>query len=397
MEDEDEEKTQKKECFISFAKINKYYLFPFLAPIFCMTSNYFIHLINKENNDNSMEFTLSIFLNCAYIIGGSSYFISYIREKTEKTKNNAIVYKERKTLNLIYNNDKPKKSKVKIFLILLFMAFLLTIYITIYSYSNNKNLIEKRLYYLFFISIFSKLILKSEIYRHQILSLSIALIGIILLIFPASKKIKKNEIIINICNIFSGIFYSLFLVLIKYLTHKYYISPLLCLLLVGCFSIIITFIGFSIYSLIKRNDFSYLTKNFKTSEDKKDKTFYIYGSLSLFFSSLLQIFSFLVVYYFSPILLVVTDIISPMLSWILISIQEGETKSNIIFNTSGYFLELISAFIYNEIIICNFFQLNKYTKKYIVERQNKEFSEIKMTENESEVENDTSYNTEIDT
>ena len=33
-EEEDEKNTQKKECFISFAKINKYYLFPFLAPIF---------------------------------------------------------------------------------------------------------------------------------------------------------------------------------------------------------------------------------------------------------------------------------------------------------------------------------------------------------------------------
>ena len=392
-EEDDEKNIQKKECFISFAKINKYYLFPFLAPIFCMTSNYLLHLINKENYHN-IEFTLALFVNFAYILGGSLYFITYIREKTEETKNNAIVYQERKTINLIYKEDKPNKSKTKIFFILLFMSLLLATYIIIYTFSNHKNLVEKRLYYLFFISIFSKFILKSEIYRHQVLSLSISFIGLIILFFPAIKKIGKKDIIMNICNVFSAIFYSIFLVLIKYLTHKYYVSPLFCLLSVGLFSLIITFIAFIIYSLIKKDDFSLLTKNFQFSENKKDKKLYIYGTLSLFFSALLQIFSFLVVYYFSPILLAITDIISPMLSWILISIQEGETSSNIIFNTIGYFLELIAAFIYNEIIICNFFQLNKYTKKYIVQRQNEEFNSIKMTENESELENDTSYNTE---
>ena len=401
--EENEEIKNKKEHMFSLAKINKYYLFPFLAPIFCMLGNYFIHLINNDNKnkDNKLEFTFSIFINLTYIMGGLLYFISFIRTKTEESKDKAIIYKERKSLNLIYNKDKPKKSKIKIFFILIFISILLSIYTFIYTISIGKTAFEKRLYYLFFISIFSKLILKNQIYRHQILSLSLSFIGLILLFFPIYLKIEKKDILINIYNIISAICYSLFLVLVKNLTHNYYLSPLLCLLLVGCFSLIITIFGFIIYSIIKNNNFSYITQNFQNSENKKDMNFYIYGSLSFFFCILLQIFNFLVIYYFSPILLVVTDIISPMLSWVILSLEEGETYYNIIFNTIGYFFELISAFIYNEIIICNFCELNKYTKKCIVERQTAELNLLKMTEsgnnndnnNENEIENDTSYNT----
>ena len=402
MEEEDEEIKNKKEHLLSFAKINKYYLLPFLAPIFCMLGNYFIHLLNKnnKNKDNKLEFTFSIFINLTYISGGLLYFISFIRTKTEESKDKAIVYKERKTINLIYNEDKPKKSKIKIFFILIFISLLLTIYIFVYTISLGKTVFEKRLYYLFFISIFSKLILKNQIYWHQILSLSLSFIGLIILFFPVYLKIEKKDILINIYNIASAICYSLFLVLVKNLTHNYYLSPLLCLLLVGCISLILTIIGIIIFSLIKNNNFSEIIQNFQNSENKNEMYFYIYASLSFIFSILLQIFSFLVIYYFSPILLVVTDIISPMLTWVILSLEEGETYYNIIFNSIGYFFELLSAFIYNEIIICNFCELNKYTKKCIVERQTAELNLLRITENgnnidnyNNENENDTSYNT----
>ena len=367
-----------------------------------MLGNYFIHLLNKNNKNkaNKLEFTFSIFINLTYISGGLLYFISFIRTKTEESKDKAIVYKERKTINLIYNEDKPKKSKIKIFFILIFISLLLTIYIFVYTISLGKTVFEKRLYYLFFISIFSKLILKNQIYRHQILSLSLSFIGLIILFFPVYLKIEKKDILINIYNIASAICYSLFLVLVKNLTHNYYLSPLLCLLLVGCISLILTIIGIIIFSLIKNNNFSEIIQNFQNSENKNEMYFYIYASLSFIFSILLQIFSFLVIYYFSPILLVVTDIISPMLTWVILSLEEGETYYNIIFNSIGYFFELLSAFIYNEIIICNFCELNKYTKKCIVERQTAELNLLRITEygnnidnNNNENENDTSYNT----
>ena len=390
--EERDEIANKKECLFSFDRINKYYLFPFLAPIFCMLANFFLYLVRNKINDKegNYEFILSIFINFSYIFGGSIYFISFIRTKTEETKEHAIIHKNRNSLNLIYNEG-PKKDKKIIFGILLLMSILLSIYIICNSFSFGRTVLEKRIFYLFFISIFSRYILKSKIYKHQILSLSLSFIGLIILFFPFISKIKNDDIPINICNILSAAIYSLFLVLIKYLTHKYFVSPYLCLLLVGCLSLIITLIGFIIYSLIKNNDLTYIIPKFDSIQNQLGISYYIYLSLSFLFCSLLQIFSFLVVYYFSPLLLVITDIISPMLSWVLENIIEAESNQDLIFKSIGYFIELIAAFIYNEIIICNFCDFNKYTKKCIEERQNREINSLKMGESD----NDISYNSEV--
>ena len=389
--EERDEIVNKKECLFSFDRINKYYLFPFLAPIFCMLANFFLYLVRNKINDKegNYEFILSIFINFSYIFGGSIYFISFIRTKTEETKEHAIIHKNRNSLNLIYNEG-PKKDKKIIFGILLLMSILLSIYIICNSFSFGRTVLEKRIFYLFFISIFSRCILKSKIYKHQILSLSLSFIGLIILFLPFLSKIKNDDIPINICNILSAVFYSFFLVLIKYSTHRYFLSPYLCLLLVGCFSLIITLIGFIIYSLIKNNDLAYIIPKFDSIQNHLGIRYYIYIFLSFLFCSLLQIFSFLVVYYFSPLLLVITDIISPMLSWALENIIEAESYHDLIFKSIGYFIELIAAFIYNEIIICNFCGFNKYTKKCIEERQNKELNSLKMDEND----NDTSYNSD---
>ena len=40
-EDQLSDSKKDKNYIISFAKLNKYFLFPFLSPFFCMLSNYF--------------------------------------------------------------------------------------------------------------------------------------------------------------------------------------------------------------------------------------------------------------------------------------------------------------------------------------------------------------------
>ena len=248
----------------------------------------------------------------------------------------------------------------------------------------ERTIFEKRLYFLFFIALFSKFLLKNEIFKHQILSMSIAVIGIIILFVPVSLIIQKKDIFLNILNFFSAMSYSLFLVMIKYLTHYYYFSPLLCLLFIGIISIIITFFIFLFYSLIKYKDFTFISDNFDLSKNEMGAKFYIYFVLGLIFSSGLQVFTIYVIYYFSPILLTVTDSISPMLSWVINCIQKGPGKYayiNIIFKSIGYLMQLIAGLIYNEIIICNFYGFNEYTKKYLQERENKETISLRMTEN----------------
>ena len=409
MEETKEQNKEQKECLFSLAKINSYYLFPFLAPIFCCSANYFIHSIQNENNNMELQCLLTIYIDFTYLCGGLLYFFSSIRKKTEETRDKEIVYRGRATSAVKYIfNDASQKNKIKKLLLLILISILISLSTISNLYLSKYTLFEKRLYFLFFIAILSKYILENDIYKHQILSMCIAFIGLILLFIPVLLKIQIEDIFGNIVNFLSAFAYSLFLVLIRYLTHNYYFSPLLCLLFIGIFSSIFSFIGFSIYSLIEYHDFSVIKNSFDFSQNKMGIKFYIYLIAGLFFGTGLQIFTNFVIYYFNPILLTVTDSISPMLSWILTILQDGPDKEgnfNLAIKSTGFFIQLVAGLIYNEIIICNFCGFNTYTKKCLQERQNEELISLKLSESscqsekndgikENENENDTSFNSD---
>ena len=396
----------KKDCLFSFAKINKYFIIPFLCPVFCMIGNFFINLILQENELRNKEFPIIMVVGLTYFGGGLLYFISSIRNKTEETRENAIVYKERQrslsSIKYIYN-DGLKKDKIKIFGFLLIMSIFLALLEICSLYSLYKHIFEERMYFLFFIPLFSKYILKNDILNHQILSLIISFIGMIFLFIPTLLVIETDDIFLNICTFISSIGYSLYLVLVKHLTQSYYLSPYLCLLYLGIISEVLIIIGYVLYSLISYQNLSVIIDCFDFSGVENGiKIFFYYVGIFIF-GTILQVLSILVIFYFSPTLLMVTDIISPMLSWIVLSIMNSESIPNIIFYSLGYCIVLLASLIYNEIIICNFYDFNKYTKKCLEERQKEELILLRKTENQikagnlnQENENDTSYYSEND-
>jgi hypothetical protein len=380
---EKEKEKEDKECLFSFGKINKYFIFPFLCPIICMFCNYLIISIIQEFHLENKQFFLSTFVNSTYIGGGLVYFISWIRTKTEETRDIVQIDSERKSsfVKYIYNEGGIQTDKFKIFLLLLYLSFLLAIFDVVDVYALGRNTFEERLYFLFFIPLFSKLTLKISIFKHQILSIFIGSIGLILLFIPVILVIEKEDTIINVCMFVSSIGYSNFLVLLKYLMNRFYFSPYLCLFFLGIFSIILNTIGFIIVSLLKYQNLSLIIDNFTFENIDNPVKLILYLCATFISASFLQIFSNLVIYYFSPILLMVTDSISPMLLWIFLILPEEEKAINIVFNASGYLISLISSLIYNEIIILNFCGFNKYTKKYILKRQQKETYLLRDTEN----------------
>ena len=382
---ENEKKVEKMPLF-SFAKINKYFIFPFLCPICCMLANYFIRLILRTDNIENKEFLISITVCASYIGGGLLYFISYIRTKTEearKEKNEeAFKQKERSPSSITYIfNDGQKTISYKIYGIIFIMSMIAALFeINLYFYVNN--IFEQRLFMLFSIALFSRIILKNTIFKHQILSLFISFIGLILLSIPVIFKIEISDILPNILSPLASISYGLFFVLIKYLTHHYYISPYLLLLYIGLLSIVMLFVGYIIYSLVTQKDLSFISKSFDFSNvDSSLKLFFYFLGIFIF-GSLLQTFTVLVIYYFSPTLLMVTDIISPMLLWIVQAIEDRPKISTIVIKSLGYFVVLFCSLIYNEIIIFNFCDLNTNTKKYLEKRQNEESSLLRKTEND---------------
>ena len=382
---EEKSKCQKKdrECLFSFAKINKYFIIPFLCPICCSICNYFIQRINADKGFKNKQCFLAIIETSTLIGGGFLYFISLFGGKTKKRKDKSKKNKNIKNSNkLIYNRShNSNRQKLKIFSILFIMSLFVCFFDISEVYSFDKNAFEERLFLIFFISIFSQIILKMEIYNHQILSLSISLIGFLLLYIPIMKVITKDDILYNVLLLVSSSGFSLFLVLIKYLTDFYFISPYLCLLSIGTMSTLLSFIYFFIYSFIIQ-DLSFIKNSFDFSDLEMGKLVYLYIVIIIISGFLLQTFSFLAIYYFSPTLFMVTDNITPCLLWI-IKIGDEDSFSNKFYKGLGYFIVLIASLIYNEIIICNFCNFNKYTKKYLERRQKEETLLLKKKESEN--------------
>ena len=145
--------------------------------------------------------------------------------------------------------------------------------------------INNRLFIIVFISIISKFILKTKIFFHQLFSIMLSLIGLSIANIPTLLNIPINieHLFVNLYMIFDCLGYSLFLVLIKYLTVNYYISPYLCLLYIGIFTTIILVIIFMIYSAIFQGGLSYLKDAFDYSKVEDKSSFYAYSIIFLYF------------------------------------------------------------------------------------------------------------------
>ena len=134
--------------------------------------------------------------------------------------------------------------------------------------------------------------------------------------------------------------------------------------------------GFIIYSLIKYHDLSYFKDCFDFSEYDNKLIISIYFVVTFLIETTHQVFTLLAIFYFSPTLIIVTDIISPMLLWIVLSTQNIYSTLEIILNPIGYLIVIFSSLIYNELIILNFCGLSKNTKKFVENRESEETIQI---------------------
>ena len=94
----------------------------------------------------------------------------------------------------------------------------------------------------------------------------------------------------------------------------------------------------------------------------------IYLILIVVFGFIYFILVKLTLFYFSPTLLVVTDLISPIFNLFIPLIYGGFDLKYFSLSITGYSISLISAIFYNELIVCNFFGLNKNTVENIRNR-----------------------------
>ena len=364
---------KKNKYLFSFSKINKFFIFPFLMPILSTVVECLLDYIERNDKLNKNDFLSTFFIATTLIGGGLSYFIFLCITKPE---NNELIPKKRLkssfSIKLIYN-DGLKKDYKKLFGFLILMSLIFAIFISFnHIFSSKYRTINSKLFILIFVSIISKIILKTEIFFHQLFSILLSLIGLIIFWIPNLIKmgdVKVDQVFVNLYMIIDCSAYSLFLVLIKYLTHNYYISPYLCLLIIGLFTTIFVLIIFIIYY----TGFVFLKEAFDFSAVKNKFYLYIHIFISFFLFSIVQVLTFLIIFYFSPILFTITEIITTILLWIIdLFIYDDFDALSIILGILGNIILLFAVLVYNEIIICNFWDLDKNTTKSIKERQEDE-------------------------
>ena len=88
------------------------------------------------------------------------------------------------------------------------------------------------------------------------------------------------------------------------------------------------------------------------------------------------------IYYFSPMIFLLTQIVFPLIIWIIDIIRDDYVLYEMIFTGIGYLILLFAVLIYHEIIILNFCGLSKNTRKFIEEREKKEIASIEGKEDD---------------
>ena len=76
-EEELSEIANNKKQIIIFSKLNKYFLIPFICPVFYVISNIFKDVILKAKVINKKEFFDSIYIGLNFFFVGLFYFIPY--------------------------------------------------------------------------------------------------------------------------------------------------------------------------------------------------------------------------------------------------------------------------------------------------------------------------------
>ena len=383
---------KKKEPLFSFQKLNKYFLLPFFIPLVCFSGKFFSETMKTDDrkiaikdvtkdNTHTFAFLYKIIQALCQLLGGLSYFITHHISKTrrdsksiEATNTNGDANSDNLSIGRL-NRFRRRKSSVeqkkdwKIIIILLMPLAMITYNISI-AYAIGHQTLEKRIYFLFFVTVLNKIVFKKQIFRHQKLALIISAIGIIpiLIAFALFLNVELYNIMFDISILFGGFGFALYLILIKYLTLNKRVNVFLLLLYQGILSFIYTLIMFSVISLIIKGDFAYIYNIFHCNEDNYICISHYYFNIIMYilFNTILQLLIFLVVYHFSPELLVISDIFSPLFSFIADCIQYHEKEGVQIFLiVLGYLIIAIASFIYNELIVCNFCRLNENTWKAI--------------------------------
>ena len=392
-----------KMSLFSFSCFKSYYYFIIFwlldLSITIIRDLYLEQEIKSEEYMKGTEFIYISCLNLDDLLAG--FLVLYTFIKMRKTKDeNALIEKNRESkrskkkekisYELIYNKTSVKNNKFIYLLLISLLEFVARSTDLLYLLIIGKIPIRiGQVNWLISIDIFSRIIisriiLKTKIYRHHILSIILTIIGLFFMSICAFKVIIENELAnwpYFLFIIGKYILLPLEDVINKVLLTDEFLLPHYLMFYRGIFNfIMLGILSASVFlpesKLVKFTYFSQFTT-------EKEKHIQILVKVIFTILSFFRAFC----------LLKVIDIFSPQhvsflnTTFSLYQLFKCRTKSRddkFITSIDAIFLLIIilGTLIFNEIIILNFFGLNKNTKKnYIIKEQleskelNKSFSE----------------------
>ena len=408
----------KRNC-INFGKWNNKLLIPIIFPVFAFVRRYIRKYYIEPSSIKITNFYELFFNYISMSTCGIIYIFVYCNSKSEivreSLKNNEIMIKNntinsRITLNQyeleILEAKKNKKRKIKKNIYFSISFLLLSVGYIIQSVSKLEQAkIEDQfrqniavLFIILYLCLFSKIILKSTMTYHQIIS--IIVIGVCLIVFFIQTIIYKQQLTkdIIIQNIIYFLSIQLFFisgdVLGKRYLDNYEVSPYWFLFKIGFFGLLIIIIYDFIYRIIKHE--SNLVELFGIF-NKNNYYYFILDNLS---GTLWLVGFWLTIYYLTPFHFIISETITEFCETVLkiIEVKSNEDETDDKYYTNEqiitFFILYIFIFfgvaVFNEIIIIGCCNLNKNTHEEIDRRQsletikNKELNE----ENEENEENE---------
>lgn len=357
--------SKKKMPCVSFTTMSRFYILPFLVPICCMITTY----IQEAQIDSSsykmikykLQSLLNIFISKTFAI--LFWIISLFISKEDTTKEEDDNKKVVRRYHLNVNSNNKWKMFGFIYLISLLNVIFKVEGLAVINYPKK---IEIKLGFVILVPILSRFILGIKLYEHHFFALVLALMGFIFLfisLFVYNDSNKRAPFNIQIIHLIFSLPFSLSLVLIKYLFQHYFISPFAFLSLDGVCCIFNSLIYIILESIIYHKDYHYIYLNFYYFfKAEQSSNFYILTFFTMLFSFFYQVTNSLTLYYFTPTLLVMTDILSPFTRWILeMCFKQESFNGEILFKGIGYFIIICATFIFNEIVVINAWRLSKNT------------------------------------
>ena len=364
--------------WFSLGEISKYHIISLCIPFLYMATTYVERdiIIENEGKDDNVPYDKDYQLPYFIIIFFSKIFSGFLYIINKYIINKNLLSSKLFLRNSrIYHLNINSKKKIKILIYIIIISALEVIYNFEYIRTLRKrSLIEMKIGFTFFVPIFTYFILKTKYYRHHFVSLIIGFVGFIFIIL--SLIFSNNEYIsFNIGQqlklLIYSIPFSLSLVLMSYLFRHYFINPFVFLFFDGIFCLFFSFIFILLEDINKIDLFLTNLRNFAFLV-KKWEIFALF-LLILLFSFLYYASTIITIYLFSPTLFVMNDILFPIIRWIIDSIVfiiKGKEINKIqsIFECIGYIFLYIACVIFNEIVICNFCNLNYNTYQQIKKR-----------------------------